>query len=261
MGLLEFFGTLGMILSFCLGISPVPGLYQGFKEMEINNITLNYLLSAVGNCSLWSLYGIKKNDTYICLTNGVLFLLFLIYIFVFLFIKRESKTKMGVIFYMIYSLNFMIYAYFSATTIGLIAFVLNSVWSLCAIETLRDCLKSKDPKLINVQISWVSTVCTLSWLLYGVLSNNIFIQIPNLIGTVLWAANITCYYWSTEKINDDSIVVSLMMKIFLYGQADVQKKCFSNDVMKDIINEPKINKSTLLNDFKTTGKSIDKNDF
>lgn len=259
MGLVEYFGTLGMILAFCLGASPIPSLYQGYKDMEINNITIIYLLSAVSNCSLWTLYGIKQKDTYICFTNGVLLLLFLLYLFIFLYIKKERYIKIAVIFYIISSADSMIYAFIPANIIGFAAFLVNSIWSLCAIETLRDCLKSKDPKLINIQISWVSTLCSLSWLFYGILSENIFVLIPNFIGTVLWAANITCYYWSNEKMSHDSFVVLMMKKIFLYGQTDIQSN--SKDVMKEIMNEPKYDKTRLLNDFRTTGRSFDKNNF
>ena len=55
MGLLEYFGTLGMIFAYGLGLAPIPSLQQGLKDMEITNITIIYLLSAISNCSLWSL--------------------------------------------------------------------------------------------------------------------------------------------------------------------------------------------------------------
>ena len=260
MGLVEYFGTLGMILAFCLGASPIPGIYQGLKDMEINNITLAYLLSAVSNCSLWTLYGIKKNDIYIYFTNGVLLFLFLIYLGIFLYIKKEEFIKIGGYYLAILIGNFIIFSIVPTELIGFGAFIVNSIWSLCAIETLKECLKRKDPKLINIQISLISTLCSLSWLAYGSLSENIFVVIPNFIGSVLWLANIISYYWSIEKISDEHLVIVWMKKIVLFNEPEFQ---YSNnkDIMSDILDESKNDKKRLLVDFKTTGKSTDKNNF
>jgi len=252
MGLLEYFGTLGMILAFCLGASPIPALYQGVKDMEIKNITINYLFSAISNCSLWTLYGIIKNDLYLSRTNGCLLVLFIIYLGIFLYIKKEEYVKIAGYFVVIIILNIFIYNLIPVEVIGFGAFVFNSIWALCAVESLRECLRKKDPNLINIQISFVSVSCGVCWFSYGVLSQNLFIVIPNLIGGSLWATNIIAYYWSNEKINDDHIVIIFMKKVFLYNEPEYQYH--SRDVMSEILNDEKNDQKKLLNDFKTTGR-------
>lgn len=250
MGLVEYFGTLGMILAYCLGVSPIPGLYQGLKDMEIKNITLTYLLSAVSNCSLWTIYGMKKNDKYLALTNGVLLILFLVYLGIFLYIKKEEFYKIGAYYAGIVIALLLIANVIPTEVIGFGAFVVNSVWGLTAIETLRECLKKKDPKLINIQISFVSTLCSFSWLFYGILSENIFVVIPNVIGNVLWTANIISYYWSCEKISDDHLVIVYMKKIVFFNEPEYQNH--NKDIIHDILNEKNNGKKNLMSDFKTT---------
>jgi len=259
MGLVEYFGTLGMILAYCLGVSPIPGLYQGIKDMEINKITIIYLLSAVSNCSLWTLYGIKIDDLYICITSGVLLLLFVIYLGIFLHIKQERSSIISGLYALIFIFNYILYSIFPINTIGFIAFLVNSIWSLCAIQTLKECLMMKNPKLINIQISFVSTLCSICWLFYGILSENIYVIIPNFIGSILWMANIICYYWSIESISDDSFVLILLKKIFDIKKPEFKYNC--KDVMKDISYSPNNDKQRLLYEFRTTGRSFDKNNF
>ncbi len=250
MGLVEYFGTLGMILAYCIGISPIPALYQGFKDKEINNITLTYFLSAVSNCLLWTIYGMKKNDNFLCYTNGVLFFLFINYLGIFLYIKKEEFYIIGSYYVAILIATLIIANLIPTEVIGFGAFLVNSIWSLSAIENLRECLKKKDPKLVNIQISFVSSLCSFSWLSYGILSGNIFVVIPNIIGNVLWTANIIAYYWSNEKINDDNLMIVCMKKIFFYNQPEYQS--YNKSSIQDSLIEKNINTKNFMYDFKTT---------
>jgi solute carrier family 50 protein (sugar transporter) len=251
MGLVDSFGTLGMLFAYALGVSPIPGLYQGYKDKDIKNITLNYFIFAVSNCSLWTLYGIKQNDGYLGMTNGILLILFLIYLGFFLFVKKEEIFKIGLYYAVIVITNVIVYILIPSKIIGFGAFIVNSAWALCAIETLKECLKKKDSKLINFQISLVSTLCSFSWLCYGILSENIFVVIPNLIGLILWSLNLVCYYWSNEKINDENLLIIYMKKIFLYNEPEY---IYNKDVMHDIMNSS-TDKRKLLDEFKTSGNS------
>lgn len=272
MGLLEYFGTLGMLFAYGLGLAPIPSLWQGIKDKEITNITIIYLLSAVSNCSLWSLYSLKKGDYYLLITNGVLLALFLIYLGVFLYIKKEEFIRIGGYYGVIVLANLLIYNIIPTEVIGFAAFVVNTVWGLCAIENLRECLKRKDPKLINIQISVVSVLCGFSWFSYGVLSSNFFVIVPNLVGIILWGANIICYYWSNEKIPDESLVIVTLKKIVFFNQPEFQHHATGKDVMSDYLTDAnndnfganysrKVDGNRLLDDFKTTGKGNDRNNF
>lgn len=217
MGFEEYFGTLGMLFAFILAVSPIPGLYQGYKDMEINNITYTYLLCAISNCSLWFLYGLKKNDYYILITNGSLLFIFSIYFAIFLFIKKIENYKILACIIGIIVTDLFIKSAIPMDIIGTLAFIFNSAWALCAIETLRECLKKKDSRMINIQISFVSTVNSYCWLFYGILSENIFVVIPNVIGSTLWSANLIAYYWSIEKIRDKNIFIYFLQKILIYN--------------------------------------------
>jgi len=269
MGLLEYFGTLGMLLAYALGLAPIPSLWQGIKEKEINNITLIYLLSAVSNCSLWSLYAIKKDDVYVYMTNGVLLGLFIIYLGVFLHIKKEELSRIGGYYGAILMANILIYNIIPLEAIGFGAFVVNTVWGLTAIENLRECLKHKDPKLINIQISVVTALCSFCWLSYGVLSSNFFVVFPNVVAVVIWSANIVCYYWSNEKIEDESLVIVTLKKVVFFNQPEFQHLSGQDNNISDFLKESNNNNhnnnsnasNRLLDDFKTTGKGSDRNNF
>ena len=269
MGLLEYFGTLGMILAYCLGLAPIPSLLQGIKDMEITNITIIYLLSAVSNCSLWTLYAIQKNDFYLSMTNGVLGALFLVYFGIFHYIKKEKLIRICAFNGIIIIANILIYNLIPTEVIGFSAFVVNTIWGLCAIENLRECLKIKDPNLINIQISVISTLCGISWLFYGILSENLFVVVPNLIGGILWTANIVCYYWSNEKIADDSLVIVTLKKIVFFDQQvfqnhkgkDMMSDCLSPNNESGNVYNAKVDGNRLLNDFKTINIGNEKNKF
>lgn len=245
----EIFGTLGMVSAFVLGLSPIPGIYEGYKNMDIKNITYSYLICAICNCSLWLLYGIKGDDFFLFLTNGFLLILFLIYFSIFLFIKKEEIFRIGIYIFGVIISMIMIYTLLSMNFIGNLALFFNSVWSLTALENLKVCLKYKDPKLINIQISLVTTFCSLCWLLYGISINHICIMVPNFIGFILWAANLIAYYWSIEKITDQNIVIVYLKKIVLFNEND------SNYSKMDSLHEDYENNNNNFSDFKTSGKS------
>lgn len=253
MGFIDFIGTVGMLAAFVLGVSPISSLYKGYKEMEINNITYSYMISAVTNCTLWSIFGLKKPDIFLFITNTILLFLFFSYFLLFLYIKKIENNKIGFAFLFIILAYYLIYIIFPGEFVGFLAFVINSVWSLTAIENVKDCLKTKNPKFINVQIGIITLFCGFCWSLYGILSQIIFIFIPNVIGVLVWNANLLCYFWCINKINNDNIIIIYMKKILLSNQTEnIDEKNVYDDIYEND------NKKALY-DFKTAGPSTTTN--
>ena len=231
MGFIDFIGTVGMLAAFILGVSPISSLYKGYKEMEINNITYSYMISAVTNCTLWSIFGLKKPDIFLFITNTILLFLFFTYFLLFLYIKKLENNKIGFAFLFIILAYYLIYLIFPGEFVGFLAFIINSVWSLTAIENVKDCLKIKNPKFINLQIAIISLL------------------IPNVIGVIVWSANLLCYFWSINTVDNDNIIIVYMKRILLSNQTEnIDEKNVYDDINED-------DKKKALYDFKTGGPS------
>ena len=79
-------GTICSVLTIMLVFSPMKSILEGLRTMEIKNIALTYLVSAIASGIFWGTYGLKLNDEPIYISNLFLILLYTFYLNCYFFI-------------------------------------------------------------------------------------------------------------------------------------------------------------------------------
>ena len=234
----NFSGSLAVVLTLSLLMSPAKSLYEGLQKMEIKNITIEYYLIGIPQCALWFLVGYKLNDTYLYMINLICIIIMTIFFNVFLYINRKNSH---IIFYniSIFLFIWILHSTLSLTITSTLASVLSTVWQFATIRNIRNSLQTKDASYINLLLACISAASFGNWLLYSILTKNFPMAIPNFLGTLIWSTNIFIYYWTQSKISHDHFMIIFLKWVFM--------------VQSDESDEFKEKEKKLLSCFKTAG--------
>ena len=218
----DVLGIAGMSISFIKLLSPLPAIIRGLKNKELKNLSSNYLLLALVNSILWGVYGFKVWEFAIYLTNTFAFVMFLFYYNSALYINGEGRYIIPYTFISI-TVSALTFFFVSKEYVGLLAFVMSSLWMLTSIEKMRDALIEKSPDFINLPVILTSLVGNLIWLNYGLVLRDFYVVFPNALGLVLYFLNLIIYLWVTERIADNNSVVGLIKIAFLADKGETRK--------------------------------------
>jgi uncharacterized protein with PQ loop repeat len=219
--LINFFGIAGTILNLIFIFSPFPSFYQGVKDKEIKNVSLTYLLFLTGNCSLWTIYGIKLDNFTIIFSNIIGLIINIVYIDMYLYIVDKSDkiilNTIGII-----AATMLVYIILPVTMIGLIVtFVLLGVYSSMIIK-IRETFVKKNAEYTNYFLSIASVFNTSIWSIYGIFILDWVIIIPNIYGVLINIAALIVYYWSVGKIDDSNIFIILLKRALVKEDSNIE---------------------------------------
>ena len=213
MELVDLVGFAAFINTFLIISSPFPALYEGIKKMEINNITLEYLLIGCLQSTLWSTYGHKNSDFYTSLTNDVLIVIFIIYLNMFFYINQMKDKglyiNIGIAIEIV-----LLYFFIGGNLCLLLASSMGTAWQFSMLRTMKKALVNKDSAFINLPIALLSSSGYVLWTSYAVLTSNWLMFIPNAIGCVMWGLNLFIFLWTKLYVNDDNFLICLLHIIF-----------------------------------------------
>jgi solute carrier family 50 protein (sugar transporter) len=212
MGLENVFGTLGTFTAISIGIAPAPSFYKGLKEKEIKSVALSFLLFGIFNCGFWTSYGLKDKQTFVMMSNGIMFVLFLIYFNLHNYINNLTHKN---IIQTVGFLAVIIAAYLilPATALGFISFLINTAWTFTSLIPAKKALETKDASFINLPIAGVSALNGVCWMFYSILVKDPFVGIPNFCALVLWSFNFVIYYWALDNVSDDNFIIVFLNKV------------------------------------------------
>lgn len=221
MALHDVFGSLGFIFSIIISISPAKSVYEGIQNMELKNLTPEYLLAALIKCSLWYIYGLKTGDIYVYYLNEISIICYLFYLNALLYI---NKKKSEIWFYNLGILIFIIIlsTILDASLALIISTIFSTIWQFTTIRNIRKSLNLKDASYINILLAYVSCLGFFVWVIYSILTDNYLMFTPNICGTFMWIVNIIIYYWSVDKIADDNVIIKLLKFIFYVKVKEIE---------------------------------------
>ena len=196
----DCFGWIGVVVSICFFISPIPKFLNLIKKKilynEINIVIIigNYISSIV-----WLIYGyqIKLKQITICYSIGAL--VSLIWIWTYLIYMGKKKMNLALIFTIILSaLTFGLYIVLAVIindtkTLGEVCFIVCSLSYISPTQLLIKVLNTKDYKYIPIYSAVISSIGYGSWTLFGLFKFNATIIIPNLVGFGFSIAQIILY--------------------------------------------------------------------
>ncbi|XP_035792669.1 sugar transporter SWEET1-like [Anopheles albimanus] len=189
--------TVATVLQFLTG-SIICRRY--FKKKSTGDTSAVPFISGFLSCFMWLKYGVLTEESTLILVNFIgsaLFLTYTVIFFLFCVNKREVVRQIMVVSCVILSAT--LYTTFSADTersvrvIGLLCCFLAVIFFASPLSTLAHVIRTQNTDSLPFPIIVASFFVCLLWTGYGVLINDLYVQIPNLLGGILAGIQLMLY--------------------------------------------------------------------
>ena len=192
-GLLTFVSVCGIITSLLLILAPLPAYIKAWRTKNTAGLSVEYILASNVSQIAWGLYGMKESAMAILLPSGVGVVLTFGYLVVYEallgpvlgFITAYLTTGIVAVA--------VLYRVLSVSQLGLSCLLLSVANCLSALFQPVHAYQRRDPTLIDLNISLALLLCGLSWTGYGLLTQDPFVLIPNLLCQFVALVNITVW--------------------------------------------------------------------
>ena len=212
MAIKEIHGLLGSILNISLQLSPMPGIIDGFKKMEIKSMTISYFVVGIIQGIFWIGYGLNISDIVVYGPNITIYILFTIYLNVVIYVK--SRFNLFYLTNIPLAILCLISCSFLPELVNVVgATVVSIFWQTTNVETMRLALKNYDSAYINLLLSVVTFSCFVIMSLYSLLIKAYIMFIPYFYGSILNFINMYIYYWAEGKIAKDDCFIQKIKTI------------------------------------------------
>ena len=213
MGIKEILGLLGSILNISLQLSPMPEIINGFKRMDIKNLTISYFVVGITQGIFWIGYGLNISDIVVYGPNITIYFLFTIYLNVTIYVKARYNL------FFLTNIPLAILCYFSCSyfpsSINVVSATIVSIfWQTTNLETMKLALGFHDSAYINLLLSIVTFSCFVIMAIYSLLIEAYVMFIPYAYGANLNFVNIYIYYYCLNKSSKDDCFIK-NLKIIL----------------------------------------------
>uniref|UniRef100_T1JAX8 Sugar transporter SWEET n=1 Tax=Strigamia maritima TaxID=126957 RepID=T1JAX8_STRMM len=195
----ELTATIATILTFFSGI----GICLTIKrKRDTTEVSAFPFLAGVINCSLWLKYGILQRDRTLMTVNSVgLFLQIIYAVFYYWYSSNKSYIKKMFLVTALILFPILLYLKYFATdlivatqTSGLVACCASIIFCASPLAGLAVVCKTKNAESLPFTLILMTLVMSLLWFLYGVLHDDYFIQVPNVLGACLAAFQLFLFY-------------------------------------------------------------------
>ncbi|EPR56958.1 MtN3/saliva family protein [Toxoplasma gondii GAB2-2007-GAL-DOM2] len=197
--LLWLMKVLAVLSAVVMLLSPLPTIIRikaCRSTAELQGLPyVMLLLSAI----IWLVYGVLRRDIVLLAPNLCGFFLSLWYVQVFRkFCKHPQQAQLLRVYVLLSGLLLLgifltsLFLGFDGATklVGLAAAVINVFSYVAPLSALRVILREKSTACLPVEVSVGNWICSSLWLFYGWLSEDLFILLPNLIGTIVGCAQL-----------------------------------------------------------------------
>ena len=205
---------IGTVIGIILNISPIVMFYSIIKgKNKIEIVPESMLIFNILCSSLWACYWYLQVDKFVPFFSSAFGLaLSEIFSLIYLFFLAEKDWKKYFLYAFLeinlvlefnYALLFIIKDYI---TVGNIAMVVNIITYITPGQKIYQVIKTRNYNLIPISSTLSGSLCTLAWLIFGLLIWDIRTIIPNGLGLVFATINTTVwiyFYFTRNKDEDD----------------------------------------------------------
>ncbi|KAF5191386.1 Bidirectional sugar transporter sweet14 [Thalictrum thalictroides] len=199
------FGILGNIVSFMVFLAPLPTFYRVYKKKNTEGFQSIPYVVALFSAMLWMYYALIKADGFLLLIiNSVGCIIQSTYIIVYLIyapkLAKIHTTKLllllNVVVYGLILLFTMLFSKGSkrVTIVGWIC----SGFAVCVfaapLSIMKKVIRTKSVEFMPVSLSFFLTLCAIVWFLYGLLTMDLYVAAPNVLGFIFGVAQMILYY-------------------------------------------------------------------
>ncbi|CAG9324321.1 unnamed protein product [Blepharisma stoltei] len=194
--LTTIFSAIGISVSFGLNLTPIPSLIKANKTRDLSEISHLYLIIASLNYLNWCLYATKESLIGPLINNisGLCFVM--TYIIIYHKIKQDTWKFNSIYFGCCLIGSMIVFKIVPSYLLGFLSVGLSALQYIAPIEQIKPALLNKDHKYIDIFII-PALICNATvWGNYGILVNDWFIIIPNLLGLLFSLFQILVYAWA-----------------------------------------------------------------
>ena len=205
---------IGTVIGIILNISPIVMFYsiiQGKNKIEI--VPESMLIFNILCSSLWACYWYLQVDKFVPFFSSAFGLaLSEIFALIYLFFLADKSWK-KYLFFAFLEINLVLEFNYGLLvvlgdyiTVGNIAMVVNIITYITPGQKIYQVIKTKNYNLIPISSTLSGSLCTLCWLIFGLLIWDIRTIIPNGLGLVFATINSgvwAYFYFTRDKEKDE----------------------------------------------------------
>ena len=205
---------IGTVIGIILNISPIVMFYsiiQGKNKIEI--VPESMLIFNILCSSLWACYWYLQVDKFVPFFSSAFGLaLSEIFALIYLFFLADKSWKKYLLFAfleinLVLEFNYgLLVVLGDYITVGNIAMVVNIITYITPGQKIYQVIKTKNYNLIPISSTLSGSLCTLCWLIFGLLIWDIRTIIPNGLGLVFATINSgvwAYFYFTRDKEKDE----------------------------------------------------------
>ncbi len=205
---------IGTVIGIILNISPIVMFYsiiQGKYKIEI--VPESMLIFNILCSSLWACYWYLQVDKFVPFFSSAFGLaLSEIFALIYLFFLADKSWKKYLLFAfleinLVLEFNYgLLVVLGDYITVGNIAMVVNIITYITPGQKIYQVIKTKNYNLIPISSTLSGSLCTLCWLIFGLLIWDIRTIIPNGLGLVFATINSgvwAYFYFTRDKEKDE----------------------------------------------------------
>jgi len=188
--------TIGLFLT---GVQICNRIYRQHTTGDISGFPF---VATLVNCSLWLLYGYTANNSTIMIVNFIGATLQLVYALIYLRYTPDQTSYIRLIgsavaflaiiyFYFQYFVSDHSTAIFGA---GLVASVATVIMFGSPLASLREVVQKQSTESLSLPLCFANLIVPIEWVLYGILINDKFVQVPNFLGAILGFIQVSLFY-------------------------------------------------------------------
>ena len=204
---------IGTVIGIILNISPIVMFYSIIKgKNKIEIVPESMLIFNILCSSLWACYWYLQVDKFVPFFSSAFGLVLSeIFSLIYLFFLAEKDWKKYFLYAFLeinlvlefnYALLFIIKDYI---TVGNIAMVVNIITYITPGQKIYQVIKTRNYNLIPISSTLSGSLCTLAWLIFGLLIWDIRTIIPNGLGLIFATINsgVWAYFYFTRNKDED----------------------------------------------------------
>ncbi|KAK1279350.1 Bidirectional sugar transporter SWEET5 [Acorus gramineus] len=224
-------GIIGNCISLGLFLSPVPTFINIVKKGAVEQYSAIPYLATLQNCMLWLLYGmpfVHPHSILVLTINGAGLVFEATYLAIyFAYATRNQRKKpalilmLEIVFVAVVSVlvltltqNYEIDHRNTVRTliVGILCVIFGTFMYASPLSVMKMVIQTKSVKYMPFTLSLAGFLNGICWTAYALIRFDIFILIPNGLGTLSGAIQLIlygCYYRTTPKDDDDDKEVQM----------------------------------------------------
>jgi len=197
--LIEKICTVSTIGLFLTGVQICNRIYRMHSTGDISGFPF---VATLINCTLWLLYGYSANNSTIVIVNFIGASLQMLYALTYLRYTSDRSSYLrsigsAVLFLMVVSFYFQYFVPNRETAVfraGLLASIATVIMFGSPLASLRNVVQKQSTESLSLPLCFANLIVPIEWVLYGILINDKFVQVPNFLGAILGFIQVSLFY-------------------------------------------------------------------